>query len=347
MKLNVIRKVDGLQVHYADDQRCLASKRLTILQSRDNGASWEKLVRLPTNLVKRCLLHFSLYSRLIRGGIHAVLPIWGDQAIDCIAVAERRIYCVSPTYHQVKPFFRIERGRRPLRRGLCVMESKLFMGEYWMNPNREPVNIYSIDPSTGEGEILYQFTKGRVRHIHVVEPDPYTDSLCVATGDTDAECMICWLDVSKKQTQPIGYGSQKWRTVSLVFRSNAIYWGTDNHLGENKIWRFDRATGTTSALGDVVCPVYYSTSLDDYAIFGTTMEKGEGDQDGFGRLYAVDADDTVEEVWRAKKDRWDARLFGYGVFEFAEGHLSGNRFWVTAKGFEGGLQSLLFELKDE
>jgi len=347
MKIRAVRVVPGLQVHYADDHHCIASKALSLVESVDQGASWQPLCRLPVPLLRSLLLRFSLYGRLTRGGVHAVLPIQPASPSGWIVVAAGKLFQASGDGQQVETIFQIERGHRPLRRGICLIEDRVLVGEYWGNPARERVNIYSIQLATRQVETLYQFNRGSVRHVHAVEPDPYSESVWISTGDDNSECMVARLDQRTNQLEPLGQGSQKWRAISFAFRPEAVYWGTDSHLGKNQIWRFERATGTTQAISEVIGPVYYNVCLDNHIVFGTTMEKGEGQQDDFGHLYAVDVHGGVEEIWKQRKDRWDARLFGYGSFEFAEGRLSDNRFWVTVKGFEGGLRSILFRLEDD
>jgi hypothetical protein len=346
MKPDILRTVPGIQIHYADDRCCVSSSSLRVLLSFDGGTHWHRRFRLPSRSVDCVFLRLSLYSRLTRGGIHSVSPALGENVSEWVVVAQQRVYLVSFVGQQATELFRIKRGKRPLRRGICVVGRSVILGDYWGNPKREPVCIYEIHLDTGRVETLYQFGAGTVRHIHVVEKDPYSDFLWISTGDLDLECMIALLDPYTKELRTIGHSSQEWRTVSFAFRPEAVYWGTDNHLGGNQIWRFDRATGATQMVSEVIGPVYYNVCLDACIVFGTTMEKGEGQQDGFGRLYAVDFEGRVREIWKQKKDRWDARLFGYGSFEFAEGHLGGNRFWVTAKGFEGGERSILFRLGD-
>ena len=347
MKIRAIREVRGYQVHYADDQRCLASKALTLYESYDLGETWQPVCHLPSSLCKSLPLHFSLYARLIRGGVHSVLPIQTDPAQGWIIVADRKLFYLPDHEQKAEIIFHINRGRRPLRRGVAILNDQILAGEYWRNPGREPVNLHRIRAAGRRSDVLYRFDQGRVRHIHAVEVDPYSQLLWVATGDADSECMIITIDPQSAQANIVGYGSQKWRTASFAMRPDAVYWGTDNHLGENQVRRYVRATNTTEKVADVTGPVYYNVCMDEAVIFGTTMEKGEGQQDGFGRLYALNNRGIVEEVWRQKKDRWDVNLFGYGVFEFAEGRLSGNRFWVTARGFEGGLRSILFKLEDD
>ncbi len=283
---------------------------------------------------------------MVRTGVHIVLPVNYGDLTGWVAIAEKQLFYVSDNGQQIESIFRIERGKRPLRRGICLFNNTVLLGDYWGNPARKPVNIHVVHLKKMH-KILFQFSENCVRHIHTVELDPYTETLWVSTGDNDSECMIFVLDPqSGTLIKKIGYGSQKWRTVSFAFRSDAVYWGTDNHMGENKIWQYDRLTCTTKDLGNVTGPVYYNICLNDYIVFGTSMEKGEGQQDGYGHLYAVDRAGNINEVWRLKKDFLGARFFGYGVFEFGEGYLGDNLFWVTAKGFKGGLRSFLLQIEE-
>jgi hypothetical protein len=248
---------------------------------------------------------------------------------------------------RVRELFRIKHGHRLPRYGVCTTDDNVILGEYWSNPERMPINIYRIEPSGRRSEVLYRFDSGQVRHIHAVQKDSYSELIWLMTGDEDSECMIASLDLENGELKQVGVGSQKWRTVSLAFRPEAIYWGTDDPVGHNHIWRLDRSTGETKSIGDVIGPVYYNVCLDDYIVFGTTVEKGEGQQDGLGRLYAVDAEDRIVQIWERRKDLWDAHLFGYGIFEFALGHLGNNQFWVTEKGYKGRMRSILLQLRDE
>ncbi|MGA1840523.1 MAG: hypothetical protein ACMUIU_07855 [bacterium] len=351
MKIEAIRIIPGVQIHYSDKKQCVGSRNLDLVQSPDRGITWGVVCRLPVPAHRSLLMRSDLYRRLVRGGIHSVLPIENADYPGYIVVAEGQIYWISSDGRQVKIIFQIRNGSRPLRRGICVIGNKVIMGEYWGNENREPVSIYCIhmDYQRIENcriERLYQFKKNSIRHIHAIQQDPFSNQLWISTGDNDSECMIAVLNRKTAKMEVVGIGSQKWRTLSFAFRPQTVYWGTDNHLGENRIWCLDRLTGVTKMVGKVTGPVYYNACMEEYIIFGTTMEKGEAQQDGFGRLYAVDLYGKIEEVWKKKKDIWNARLFGYGVFEFAEGHPDNNRFWVTTKGFKGRMRSILFEIRE-
>ena len=372
MKINVVRKIPGLQVHHASGNHCIASRGLLVVQSEDQGYNWRELCRIPAaskmttpktmTSLSASLQRIGLYRRLVRGGIHAIRPIQNASGTEWVAVASRQLYHIqdegqsvsrgAPYRGAASQLWDIPRGRRPLRRGLSVVEKQLFIGEYWANAERDSVYIYRIDTDSGQSHRFYEFPPHSVRHIHTVDVDPYAGKLWVSTGDADPECKITLIDPKTGAATILGEGSQTWRTVSFAFRPDAVYWGTDNHLGKNQIWRYDRIHKTIQSIVGVVGPVYYNVNLSDYILFGTTMEKGEGQQDGFGRLYGLKihenpAEIRTTELLRSRKDRMHPRYFGYGVFEFAEGCVGGNRFWLTPKGFVGREQSLLCEIEEE
>ena len=346
MKLIILDESDARQIHFVSKDICIASQGLMIQSANCHFVNWKKINEISSSFTRKWQNYCSLFARLVRGGIHSIIPICSNGK-RWVVVAEGKLYLLDVELRTLRHFFIIPRGRRPLRRGLCVVKDNVLIGEYWGNPERNSVNIYRVNCSSGKIEKYYCFPAKTVRHIHTVEKDPFTNQIWVSTGDNDDECKIVLLNADSGEEMILGEGSQKWRTLSFAFRAEAVYWGTDNHLGKNEIWRFVRCTGAIKKVGNVVGPVYYNTCLNDAIIFGTTMEKGEGEQDGYGRLYAVDHRDNITEVWKLKKDHWSARLFGYGVFEFAEGATWSKTFWVTAKGLNGGLRSILFELNDE
>lgn len=355
MKLRSLRSIPGIQVHFADEARCIASRGLNIVRSDDRGVNWREFCRLPSGPVNAALQRVGLYQRMVRGGVNTVIPVESYAAEHWVAIATGKLYLLQPETKRAQSFWHIPRGRRPLRRGMSTLGKQIFVGEYFSNPQRDDVHIYRLTLDHGGADVktdsLYCFPAGAIRHIHTVDPDPHSGKLWISTGDNDAECMIIVLDPQTGATQTIGQGSQMWRSVSFAFRPDAVYWGSDDPMGVNQIWRYDRASGRIAAIGEVKGPVYYNACLQDYIIFATTVEDGDGHQDGYGRLYGVNllnpsSSRCVIELLKRPKDQWHSRYFGYGLFEFAEGCAGGNRFWVTAKGFRGGLSSTLFEVSE-
>ncbi len=343
LRLVIHRRVPRLQVHFARGAECWASLGYTVWQSGDSGEGWRPFAALPVGAACAAAAKHELCARLLRAGIHALLPLDSGWA----AVAGGALFRISADGNTVQKLCEFPRGKRPLRRGICVVKDTVYFGEYFSNSGRGPVYVYRVDPADGRLSIVHEFPAQSVRHIHVVQPDVDGTRLWIGTGDSDSECRLLTLDPVSGATELVGGGSQQWRAVSLAVDAAGIIWGTDNHLGANHLWRWERGSRAPACLGPVTGPAYYHTRVIDSLVFGATMEKGEGEQDGFARLYTVNGHSVPQEVWRLKKDSWNARYFGYGVFEFAEGSADGDRFWVTAKGLEGGLCSYLLSLAEE
>lgn len=344
MKLRVLKSMDGCQVHYADADLLVYSTgmKLTAVSS-DGGASLETDLR-RADITSSVVDSLSVAARLLRRGIHSARRSRHDRASLIVQLDNRLMVVPMDGKSGQIELHRMPNGRRVLRRGWCETEQgEILVGEYWSNPDREPVRIFAV--VDGRHREVHTFLSGEIRHIHALEYDPFDGGVWFTTGDRDDECLIGRLDEEFSLARIVGQGAQRWRAVSLAFYADAVYWGSDNHDGANSIWRFDRSSREITKQGEVVGPVYYNVTLPNHIVFSTAMEKGEGSQDGFARLYALDlASGRIEEIRRERKDRLSPKWFGYGLFEFAEGSLGDNRFWVSAKGLDGGLWSELVEL---
>jgi hypothetical protein len=339
--LKLCRTLHDGQVHYANGERLVASFGMVLRISEDAGISWRSLATLPVPFPVKVACRFDLCRRLFREGIHGVIPA-GDEGRLWLAIARRQVYRIDAAQGNVTHLWSIQRGRRPLPRGWAVVGEHLFVGDYFGNPDREAVRIYRIQIPTGRWNVFYEFPARAVRHVHVVQYDSRLHRLWVATGDEDAECSIGMLCPDTGKMTRVGGGSQDWRVVSLAMTDQAVYWGTDNHTGHNRIWKLPHGQEHPVALGNVIGPVYYHGWLNGRIVFATTVEKGEGQQDSYGRLYSVDANDRISLIGEYRKDLWSPKFFGYGVMEFAQGDVDGRQLWVTLKGYRGGLRSVQF-----
>jgi len=129
----------------------------------------------------------------------------------------------------------------------------IFAGEYSCNPNqrhkvyrgivdvngtqewKEILSFVSITEYQRDNSIL-----NSARHIHIVTVDPYSGYLWVGTGDEDIHSKILFSTDYGESFQILGMGSQEWRTLSIWFTENYIYWNMDSHEPQ-KIFRIPRA----------------------------------------------------------------------------------------------------------
>jgi hypothetical protein len=344
MKLSLRPKSEliSMAVHYCGRGRLLASAGTNLYTGDTAGRKLQRIAQMPMSRAEQVVEVVPVFQRLLRGGIKNVLSL-DDKSV--LVVDHGRMHRLGIHDRSIRLVHELPRGRRPLTYAFSKDgKGVIYYGEYWSNPAREAVRVWRSEDGNC-WEIAYTFPPSAIRHVHAVQYDPFTNYLWIATGDLDDECQIAFSEHGLRWLQPIGQGSQTWRTVSLVFTEDALYWGTDDPGGHNYIYRWKRADGFLEKVAWVKGPVYYSKKVGDYLLFSTAVERGEGDQDGYARIYAVDKDLNCQEVYRLAKDRWHPVFFGYGVLEFARGDTDGESFWVTARGLVGGQRSILFRLK--
>jgi hypothetical protein len=79
----------------------------------------------------------------------------------------------------------------------------------------------------------------KARHVHTTRIDPFTNDLWIGTGDFDEECYLMYSCDNGDNFQVLGTGSQDWRTLSIWFTENYIYWTMDA-AKDQKIMRISR-----------------------------------------------------------------------------------------------------------
>jgi hypothetical protein len=99
----------------------------------------------------------------------------------------------------------------------------------------------------------------------------------MGTGDKDHESSIAFSENDGKTWNTIGSESQKFRTVSLVFKEDFVYWGTDTPTMQNYIYRYFRKNGRIERMTPVNGPVHYSTTLENGTILFATATEGNSE----------------------------------------------------------------------
>lgn len=168
----------------------------------------------------------------------------------------------------------------------------LYIGEYTTATGTYTLKLYkSTDDGqnwtavqtwtdTGDG------TSNRFRHVHFVRADPYVaNRIWIGVGDgallstqsnigysDDAGATITWLS---------NVAGQDYRSVDLLFTSDALWWGMDAPSQAQKLYRYDRNTGAlTTFVDDAVGSLYYGvTDGNGLGLYITTYETGTNQTD--------------------------------------------------------------------
>lgn len=210
----------------------------------------------------------------------------------------------------------IDRGSRPLQSGVCLVNGCLYYGDYWGNPEREPVHLYRVTIDSAHKEVVYTFKQ--TRHIHFVQPDQdYDNCLLLGTGDLDHESAIYRLDLGNYQLTTLGGGDQRYRAVSVLQLPDYLIWGSDDPDGANHIYRYHKTSQQLECLHPIAGPAYYSAQDRQGRLYiATTIEDRQKHRAII--YYSSDGGSHWQVYKEFKKDIWHTKYFGYGVVVFDE-----------------------------
>jgi len=267
MRLEIQDIIPNMTIHCTNKGAIWASSSYSIYESEDEQCRFNKRIDLKTQVRLPALGKFRLPARALRLGIRS-LRILRNGTI--LAIANGTIFRIENDEARIVHSF--ERGVGPLRQGWCEDKvGNIYIGEYFLNNKRNaPVRLLKSEDDGETWSIILSLQN--IRHIHCVQYDPFTKTIWMGTGDRDEESSISYSGDGKKWIS-IGAGTQAFRTVSLLFTENYVYWGSDIPTRQDYIYRFARKSGEVERLAAVNGPVHYSATLENgIMLFATTVE---------------------------------------------------------------------------
>src|SRR5690606_10100482 len=156
--MELIRQTKG-RVLYASLDEIWLARGDALFVSKDKGQDFHFVCRLPVTSKKQYFSKSSLLRRLLRIGIKHLLPL-GDEKF--LLQGNR---CIS-IWDQKKNIF-LHHHQLHVSNPLAICQDNqgfLYYGEYFSNPNRQPVKVWR---SVNQGKTwspIYQFE--HIRHIH-------------------------------------------------------------------------------------------------------------------------------------------------------------------------------------
>lgn len=327
-------------VHYVDGNRLLGSHGATAVASTDGGLTWGHLFTLPGSAVGRFSSRLGLWRRLLRSGVHHLLPVADDRYV---AFAHRSIVAVHAA--GPRPTFSVSpvAGSRPLK--VCAApDGTLYYGEYSNRPGGEQGAIFRSADHGSCWELCHRIPQ--VRHIHGVFHDPYGGGLWITTGDDDEESGIwCTTDGFATVDRLVG-GNQQARCISLLFTADHIYFGSDTPLEGNFIYRMERESLLLERLQPVAGSVFHACRIGEYLVFSTAVEPSRVNRGREAQVWAS-ADGTNWRLIRTYlKDPYPRRLFQYGQVFFPAGTGSSPVLWHTPFAVQDGRGSSTINLDE-
>jgi hypothetical protein len=246
-----------------------------------------------------------------------------------IIIANKSSFLVKDrTILEIEPLH----GYRPMV--LCQKKfGEIYYGEYRSNPERGTVSIWEFNKLKTSWESVWSFDK--VRHIHGVFYDKYTNSTWVTTGDNNEEAGI-YVTSDKFQTlNKIAGGSQQFRAVQLLFDEKYIYFGSDTPDEINYIYRMKRDGTGIKQLVEVGSSVFYGFKVGGSYLFSTAIEPSICNNTKYVELWRSDNGLDWYLYKKIKKDVWSMKYFQYGQIFFPNGNnnsLCYTSFAITSSG---------------
>jgi hypothetical protein len=278
-----------------------ATRGYEVWYSNDSGKSWIIKGKLNTGF-KSWFSKYPLIAQAGRMGIQNLIQLNSGTVL---CVADGVVLRSVDKGTTFLPYFSDFSGSRPLRTGLCQDNfGRIYLGEYFSNRDKDVVRLWRSDDDAVNWFPVYIWPSGEIRHIHFVQYDPYSQKIWLGTGDEDEECRIYNSLDGGVSFHTVGAGTQLWRAGSLLFTSDAIYWGTDIGIDHNDqpnhIMRLDRKTGTIDKIKQIYGPAYYSCQLTSGAlVIGSCVEQANHHNDW-----------NVHLLWTKDQDKWyDLRLW--------------------------------------
>lgn len=243
--------------------------------------------------------------------------------------------------------YSIERGRADLLfriQGDCVLhrsisedsDGNIYFGEYFMNPERNPVRIWVVSSNLTHWQAVHEFEN--IRHVHGVYRDPYDEQIFwITVGDFKGECYILKSEDRFKSFARFGDGSQVWRAVNLYFTGDHVSWLTDSNLEPNHACRMGRSDGKLEIGQSLDASAWYGcTTREGYHLAFTTIERGPAIQSDESSVLASEDGFEWEKVFAFKKDFWKpVQIFKYGVISVPSGIMSADCLYLSGEGLVG------------
>ncbi|WP_299873348.1 hypothetical protein [uncultured Cocleimonas sp.] len=271
---------------------------------------------VPVSFKHRILSNSSIISRLLRLKIYNIVPISENELFVCFN--KWQFVLSDGKWSMIKG---VDRPFKILRGGVAkTLKSTLYFGEYISNPERKEMRVYKLKSGSKVATVAYTFDSNEIRHIHGVHYDSFDNSIWVLTGDIGTECLIGRTYNDFSSFEIIGRGDETWRAITPCFTKNNIYYAMDAEFVQNHVLKIERDSLARTIIGNVNGPSYYSATLGETVLIGSTSELCPSQSSAESQILEV-ANDQLKLISKYKKDffgmRFFVKYFQAGLIEFS------------------------------
>jgi hypothetical protein len=340
--LSRIASFSGLRVLAWDGDVLYAGRGYSLLRAKvkDSRVDWETVASYRPAWWRKLSSASSLGARLFRDGFHALAVLPSGHLI---AALPGTIALLPPGEKQFRVTHTLERGTRPLHIAVSP-DNQIFWGEYFGNPERDEVHVYSSQDRGANWNVAYTFAKGEIRHVHNIVCDPWENCLWLLTGDDGQECRILRASYDFKSIDVALSGNQQARAVALIPTRDGLFFASDTPLESNHLYHFDR-NGDLRVVGNLDSSSIYGCNTAAAMFFSTMVEPSAANPTREVALYGSVDGFTWHKALARMKDRWPMKLFQYGNAFLPDGQNSTNILAMTTMAVEdSGFETSLWRV---
>lgn len=260
--------------------------------------------------LENILCNISIYNRIFRKGFHALAS---NEEGDLVAIVKSHILYKSVIDKAFSKVFNDFRGSRPLR--LEYTQGIFAFGEYFGNPDRKSVNIYT-SRNGYDWEKTYTFPENTIRHVHGILDDPDRKGSWIFTGDDDNESKVWFSDDKFETLKPIVEGSQAARAVNIITLKEKLIVPTDTPREQNYIQSYSFKTDQLKKLVKIPGSAFHAIESDGIKLVSTVTEPSEINKTDAATLWGSLDGENWKCICELKKDIFPINL--QHIFRYAE-----------------------------
>ena len=275
-----------------------------------NGTGKTLVGKIPVKKYKEFMNRSRIISRFLRMGIYSINKISKDKIL---IACDKGFYVIDSKFHFVGKVDLSIKSFQLLDHSICVSPDFIYYGEYFPNVSRQEIKIYRSKTSSGlDWGVVYTFPKKSIKHIHLLQYDPFYKKIWFSSGDSNEECRLGYARPDFSDVCLVGNKNQKWRTLELLFTKEKVFWGTDSPQNENKLLAYSRKSEELEEIARFDGPIYNLRKIGTRGyIIVTATEKGTGEWDNKAHLwYSSNLYDWYDCVSYSKDNL--PNIFGFG-----------------------------------
>lgn len=333
--LRIIRESVGRAVLIQPDGSLYAGRGYRIFRSRDDGATWTFVSRMPSAFGRHVVATSRLGARLLRQEVRA-LGVLSDGSL--VGANREWVFHARPDDAVMRRAL-VDEGGQQLFPPMTVTVGpgdRVLWGEYdSCTAHGKPVRLYVSDDRGSTYHVARVFEGGSILHVHNLVYDAALKKYWLLAGDHNHEPGIGLLSEDLKDFDWLVKGGQQFRAVEVFDFGDRLVYGMDSEKEANWIVSLDKKSGKLERIIEIEGSCIYAARFGAWHVLSTTVEPSKVNASRNATLWASRDGAQWVRVFHAEKDRWHPRFFQYGSLVLPRGSSDRDTIIFSGQAIEG------------